>query len=45
MELFELSLKEKANFLLKLVFLKVRCLINVNKIVVSLDMDERQQNG
>ena len=33
MELFELYLKEKANFfLLKLLFVIVRCLINVNKI-------------
>ena len=38
MELFKLSSKEKANFffLIKLVFIKVRYLINVN---VSLEVD------
>ena len=42
MELFELYLKEKANFLFKLLFVKVRCLINVNKICGLFRMGERQ---
>ena len=46
MELFEIYSKEKGNFfcLIKLLFIKVRCLINVNKFVVSLEMDKEQQN-
>ena len=46
MELFELYSKEKAIFCLKLLFIKVSCVVNVNKkCFVSLEMDEEQQNG
>ena len=31
-ELFELYSKEKADFFLKLLFIKVSCVVNVNKI-------------
>ena len=45
MELFELYFKGKADFFLKLLFIKVRCVVNVNKICgLSLEMDEEQQN-
>ena len=42
MELFKLYLKDKANFfcLIKLLFIKVRCLINVN---VSLEANLEKQ--
>ena len=46
MELFELYSKEKAIFFLNLLFIKVSCVVNVNiKFLVSLEMDEEQQNG
>ena len=45
MELYELYSKEKANFFLKLLFIKVSCVVNANKFVVSLELDEEQQNG
>ena len=32
MELFELYSKEKANFFLKLFFIKIRCVVNVDDI-------------
>ena len=46
MELLELYSKEKANFffcLIKLLFIKVRCLVLI-KLVVCLEIDEGQQN-
>ena len=39
-ELFELCSKEKAIFLHKLHFIKVRCLINVNKFFSGLLRNE-----
>ena len=41
MELFELYSKEKAEKL----FIKVSCAVELIKFVVSLEMDEGQQNG
>ena len=37
--------KKKTDFYLNLLFIKVSCVVNVNKIWVSLETDEGQQNG
>ena len=41
MELFQLYSKEKANFFLKLLFIKVSCVVNVDKICGLLRNGQR----
>ena len=41
MELFKLYSKEKANFVLKLLFIKVSCVLNINKICSLLRTGRR----
>ena len=46
LELFVVYSKDKTkSFMPKLLFIKVRCLINVKKNWVSLEMDEEQKCG
>ena len=41
---FELFSKENVNFLCLSYFINIKCLMSVNKLVVSLEIEEGKQN-